>query len=83
MVEKVHGLVPEQGSWSEAEFTYVSIAAADDAALDAAVKSAQEFATIVALYVDTGVAHMILGYAADADRLQTAGFTVGTGFNIA
>jgi hypothetical protein len=89
MVEKVHGLVPEQGTWSEGPLTFVSIAAADDAALDAAVKLAGQFATILGINVVGGVAHMILGYAAndgvDGDLapqtgLEDAGFTVYAGF---
>jgi len=77
MTTKVHGLIPETGSWTEAELTYVYKA---EAALvdDSSVKELEQFGTIVILENNGTNTMAALGYAADPVAIAAAGWTVGT-----
>jgi hypothetical protein len=75
MVDKVHGLVPEAGSWTEGELTYVYKAAASLLAAD--TEELQQFGTIVILANDTTNTMAALSYAADPVSIAAAGWTVG------
>jgi len=77
MTEKVNGLIPETGSWTEGALTYVFKA---EAALtdDLSVKELEQFGTIVILENDGVNTMAALGYAADPVSIAAAGWTVGS-----